>query len=96
VLTELVEKAKELDTKEMYDLAKEIMPLLRTDMSKSQIFGLILDILPILSEIEVISQRVPMDGQYSYANKNGADVIVMSKSQQEANKELIASAMKAE
>lgn len=96
VLTELVEKAKELDAKEMYDLAKEIMPLLRTDMSKAQIFGLILDVIPILSEIEVISQRIPMDGQYSYANKNGADVIVMSKSQQEVNKELIASAMKAE
>jgi LCP family protein required for cell wall assembly len=96
VLTELVEKAKELDTKEMYTLAKEIMPLLRTDMSKAQIFGLILDLVPILSEIEVISQRIPMDGQYSYANKNGADVIVMSKSQQETNKELIASAMRVE
>ena len=93
VLTELIEKAKLLNTKEMYDLAKVIMPLIRTDMSNAQIIGLIVDMIPILPEIQVVSQRIPMDGQYSYANKNGADVIVMSKTQQETNKELLVSAM---
>ena len=93
VLTELVDKAKTLDATEMYGLAKQIIPLLRTDMSNSQIFGLILDMVPILSDIEIVSQRIPMDGEYSYANKNGADVIVLSNSQLETNKQLLAEAM---
>lgn len=93
VLTALVDKAKTLDVKEIYSLAKQITPLLRTDMSNAQIFGLILDMIPMLSEIEIVSQRIPMDGQFSYANKNGADVIVMSKSQQEKNKALLGAAM---
>jgi LCP family protein required for cell wall assembly len=96
VLTVLLDKAKTLSTTELYRLAKEIIPLMRTDMENAQIFGLILDMIPMLSDLEIVSQRIPMDGQYSYANKNGADVIVMSKSQQETNKELIASAMRVE
>lgn len=93
VLTALVDKAKNLDVTEIYRLAKQITPLLRTDMSNAQIFGLALDMIPMLSEIEIVSQRIPMDGQFSYANKNGADVIVMSKSQLEKNKALLGAAM---
>lgn len=93
VLSALLEKAKTLSTTEMYALAKQITPLLRTDMTNSQIFGLILDMIPILSDIEIVSQRIPMDGEYSYAIKNGADVIVLDKSQLNANKELLAAAM---
>lgn len=93
VLSTLVDKAKTLSTTEMYALAKEIVPLIRTDMTNSQIFGLILDMIPILPDLQIVSQRIPMDKQYSYANKNGADVIVLNKSQLEANKQLLIEAM---
>lgn len=94
VLTSLLEKAKNLGMTELYDLAREIIPLLRTDMTNSQIFGLILDMLPMLSELEIVSQRIPMDGEFSDADKNGAQVLVMSKENLEANKQLLIEAMK--
>lgn len=93
VLTALIEKAKTLSTTELYNLAKEIIPLLRTDMTNPQMFGLILDMLPMLSGLEIVSQRIPMDGAYSFATKNGADVIVLSKKQLEENKQLLIAAM---
>lgn len=89
VLTALLEKAKTLNATELISLAKEIIPLLRTDMTNSQILGLIADVLPMLSELEVVSQRIPMDGQYSYADKNGALVIVLTEKQLKENLQLL-------
>ncbi len=89
VLTALLEKAKTLSATEMLSLAKEIIPLLRTDMNNSQILGLIADVLPMLSGLEIVSQRIPMDGQYGYANKNGASVIVLNEKQLEKNIQLL-------
>ncbi len=96
VLTTLIEKAKTLGVTEMYNLAKEIIPLLRTDMTKGQMFGLILDVVPMLSDMEIVSQRIPKNGQYTNAVKNGAQVIVVEGDQLEANKKLLINAMKEE
>lgn len=96
VLTALIEKAKTLSATELYGLAKEIIPLLRTDMTNPQMFGLILDMIPMLSDLQIVSQRIPMDGEYSFATKNGADVIVLDKKNLEANKQLLIVAMEDE
>jgi len=93
VITKLIDKAKTLSVTELYALTKEFIPLLRTDMSNAQIFGLMLDMLPILSDLEIVSQRIPMDGQYSDAKKNGAQVIVLNKKQLEANRQLLIDAV---
>lgn len=93
VLTVLLEKASSLNATEMFAFAKEIIPMLSTDMKNSQMFGLILDVLPIINDLEIVSQRIPKNGQYSEANKNGAYVIVMDEKQLAANKKLLAAAM---
>lgn len=93
VLTALIEKAKSLSVTEMYAMAKEILPLLRTDMTTDQIFGLIVDMLPMLADMQIVSQRVPMDGEYTSANKNGASVIVLTPEQLETNIQLIVDAV---
>ena len=94
VLTVLIEKAKELDLLQMYELILEIFPLLRTDMTNPQIMGIVAEVLPMLHEMEVISQRIPMDGEWSYGIRSGADVIVLTPENFEANKELLAETMK--
>jgi anionic cell wall polymer biosynthesis LytR-Cps2A-Psr (LCP) family protein len=94
VLTVLIEKAKELDLLQMYELILEIFPLLRTDMTNPQIMGIVAEVLPMLHEMEVISQRIPMDGEWSYGIRSGADVIVLTPDNFEANKELLAETMK--
>jgi len=93
VLTALIEKVKTLGGAELFDLARKLFPLIRTDMSNNQILGLIVEMLPVLSDLEIVSQRIPTDKQYEFAKKGGADVIVMNTNQMKVNKELLAAAM---
>lgn len=93
VLTALIEKVKTISKTELFDLARKLMPLTYTDMTNNQILGLIVEMLPAMSDLEIVSQRIPTDKQYEFAKKGGADVIVMSKKQLKANKELLAATM---
>ena len=93
VLTTLIEKAKELDISELYGLAKNVFPMLTTDMTNPQMMGLALEIVPMLSDLQIVSQRIPMDNEYHFANKDGADVIELTKENFEASKALLSKSM---
>ena len=94
VLTVLIEKVKTLSVTEVYKLVKNMLPLLSTDMTNGEIMGLVVEMLPMLGDLKVVSQRIPLDGEYSFANKGGAEVIELSKSNFEAAKKLLAETMK--
>ena len=94
VLATMLEKVKTLGVMDIYNLTKAILPKVTTDLKTPQVLGLIIDVLPVLSDLEVVSQRIPAKGAYSYAKKNGADVIVLSEKDLEKNKALLAEAMK--
>ena len=96
VLNELLNKAKAMPATELYDLVKAVIPLMYTDMTNPQIMGLMLEVVPMLSDLKVVSQRIPMDGQFSFAKKNYAEVIELSPANFEANKQLLIDAMKEE
>ena len=93
VLTALIEKVKTLGSTELFDLAKKLIPLISTDMSNGEILDLIVDMLPVLSKLKIVSQRIPMDKQYEFAKKGGASVIVINKDQLQVNKELLEKTM---
>lgn len=93
VLTALIEKVKNLGAADLFDLARKLIPLIYTDMTNNQILGLIMEMLPMLSELEIVSQRIPTENKYEFAKKGGADVIVMNKKQLKYNKELLAATM---
>lgn len=96
VLNVLMEKAKTLKTTELYELVKSITPMLTTDMTNKQIISLVADVVPMLTDLKVVSQRIPMDGEYSFANKGGASVIALSESNMKANIALLTEAMREE
>ena len=97
VLTQLIETAKELNVTEVYSLIKEVIPMVSTDMTNSEIMSLAMALMPILSDFEVVSQRIPMDGEYYFATKSsGAHVIELTEANFEANKQLLIEAMKEE
>lgn len=89
VLTVLIEKVKTLKTTEVFDLVQKLVPLISTDMSNAQILNLALDMLPMLADMEIISQRIPTGDQYSYARKGNASVIVLNSKQMEVNRKLL-------
>lgn len=96
VLMQLIEKAKTLNILDLYKLANEIAPLLTTDMTNGEILGYAFTYAPLLAEFEVVSQRVPMDGQYSFAEIDGNYVIVLNDSHYVANRKLLADTVGAE
>ena len=96
VLNTLLEKSRTLDAVTLYNIAKTVLPMVNTDLKTTQVLNLIMDVVPMLGELKVISQRVPMDGQYYLTRKNGASVIAMKQSQLKANQELLVKTMKGE
>lgn len=93
VLTALLEKAKSLSLDKIQSLAKEVIPLISTDMTNGEILNIAADMMFMIGDLQIVSQRIPMDDTYSFANKNGASVIVLSPKNLEANKALLAEAM---
>lgn len=90
VLVEMIEQAKKLNIFQLYELASEIAPLLTTDMTNSEILGYAVTFAPLLSDVEIVSQRIPMDGQYSFAEIDGNYVIVLSENNYAASRKLLA------
>lgn len=64
VLTALVEKAKELSISELNLLLQYALPMITTDMETSQIMSYALELFPMLSELEVKTMRIPVNGGY--------------------------------
>ncbi|MBQ8621203.1 MAG: LCP family protein [Oscillospiraceae bacterium] len=71
VLTLLVEKTKTLNIMEIYDLVNEFLPLVATDMDNIEIMSYAVTLLPILKDLEIVTQRIPADGTYTYQSIAG-------------------------
>ena len=79
ILNEVFKKIKNLSLTEMYDLAEEILPLIKTDMTDSEIMKYILELSKILPEIEIVSQRIPVDDGYQLTMIKKKSVIYLNK-----------------
>lgn len=90
VLNALLAKAKSMSIMELTDLATKILPLITTDMTNEQITTCIARVVPILQDLEVVSQRVPMDGTYAFASIHGKSVLVLDEDDMVANRKLLA------
>lgn len=75
VLTALFEKFKNSDLDTLMNLMNEVLPLLTTDLSKSEILSYAADVLPMLSQLTLTSQRIPADGAYVDATISGMAVL---------------------
>lgn len=76
VLTAIFAKVKTLGLSELQELLDGIIPLITTDMSNGDIMGYLLDIFPILSQLEVTTQHIPAEGTYRSAMVRGMSVLV--------------------
>lgn len=64
VMMSLFEAYKELSYPQMLALLHEILPLLRTNMTMSEITNYALELYPMLSGAEVETLRIPVDGSF--------------------------------
>ena len=97
VLEALMDSVKGMSTTKVIGLINTLIPLVKTDMTDSQILKLAMDLLPMLSEAKIVSQRIPADGAYQNVKLDHKGyikyVLVMDEEDLEANIKLLKSAM---
>lgn len=76
VISALVDAYRDSSLKTLMSLANQILPMITTDMNKLEILGYALELFPVLSGAEIVSQRVPADGTYTNQMIDGMAVLV--------------------
>lgn len=74
VLLKLFEKIKNITLKEATALVEEFLPLITTDMTNLEITNYMIKLLPILPELEISTQRIPVDGSWWGVNAGSEEV----------------------
>jgi len=70
----------------MLGIVDDVLPMVTTDMSNTEILGYATSLLPMLSGARIENQRIPADGDYAYATIDGMSVL---KADMEACRQLL-------
>lgn len=65
LINEIMQRCKSLSIAEMNQMADEILPMILTDLSASEITTYLLELLPYVVDLEVESRQCPADGTWS-------------------------------
>ena len=76
VLGQVLSECKQMDFSTAYALVKELIPIVRTDISKNEIFNYFLTLFPMLTNTQITNQRIPIDGSYEFAWVGSLDVVL--------------------
>lgn len=89
VLDAIVQESKGLGLRQLKQMAETVLPLLSTNMKKSEILKCMTVILPAASDIRIANkQRIPADGAYYNDTISGMSVLVPDL---EKNREILSS-----
>ena len=55
----------------------EVFPMITTDMTNTEIITYITEFFPILTELQITTQSVPVEGEYYFANIAGMSVLAL-------------------
>ena len=86
VLMTLLADMSRLSNDQLTELFNRLLPLMTTDMTDGDITDYMVRILPILPELEVTSQTIPVSGSYKSVSVRGMAVLVPDL---EANREVL-------
>lgn len=78
VLSALLQKAKTMELGQITDFIDEVIPMIATDMTPSEIIGYAMDLLPILGDATINNQTIPASGTWQYATIKGDSVITVN------------------
>lgn len=68
VLMAIINKYKNQPLDELLSLTEQILPLVTTDMSNTEILGYALEIFPMLTEMQYGTMRIPVEGTFQQGN----------------------------
>ncbi len=64
VLTAILGQCKYLNLSQAFNLLNELLPLVRTNMTNSEITNYAMELFPIITGGSMVTQRIPIDGSY--------------------------------
>lgn len=73
VLTAMVNSVRSLSLPELIAMVNEVVPLITTDMTNSEILDYVIELAPLLRDLTIDSLRIPADGSYYGAVKGSAE-----------------------
>ena len=76
VLSILINQCKTMDPAALFHLMNSMLYLVTTDMSNQQISSYAMELIPMLKDMTIDSQRVPVWGTYENAVINGMQVLM--------------------
>lgn len=76
VLSSLLESYKSKDPAAMVSLATKLMPMIDTDLNTFRLLGYAVELYPVLSDGQLISQHIPATGDYTNQTIDGMAVLV--------------------
>ena len=76
VMAALVDAFREIRITELTPMLNDLLPMITTDLNPGQILLCALELLPNLSVMETVSQRIPADGTAADQTINGMSVLV--------------------
>jgi hypothetical protein len=74
----MLQKAKKMELKQLNDFANQVLPMIATDMTPSEITGYVIDLFPMLGDLQIRTQSIPASGTWQYATINGNSVITVN------------------
>lgn len=76
VMSALADTLRTAQVSQIIPTLSKILPMITTDMKSSQILLLAIELLPQLSDAQMVSQRIPADGSYTDQTIDGMAVLV--------------------
>ena len=68
MISSIIQRYKSLSLPEMLDKVEDLLPLVTTNMSKSQIIGYAMEVAPMMANLELNTMRIPVDGTFRQGN----------------------------
>lgn len=89
VLTSLFNKIKGMSVVKIYQVVNDILPTITTDMTDHEILDIVGELAPLLPELKLSAQRIPVNNGYAFARIDGKSVLYMSPEKLEKNRQFL-------
>ena len=76
VLGALFEKCRGMSLSQLQKLMEKVLPMITTDMTNRQILDYLTDLVPMLGDMQVNTNRIPADDTYKYASIRNMSVLL--------------------
>lgn len=75
IISAFFDSCKDLRLPEILELVEQAIPMVSTDMKKAKVLSLTLELFPLLPEMEIISQKIPVEGTFTDQTIDGMAVL---------------------